>query len=203
MNKDPMLKNLLERYEQASNNLDNSVEDKKLIVFDDLIERNHLDLLNSFCLNSKFTCDHASNRLNFEIDSRFVSGLTRFDFLNTELGDVCKKVGDRVGMKLILGNYYINHYSLMTPVSRHTDSSFPNTYTILVNCNKFWDEDWGGYLMYENDNEQIECIKPKKNLGVLQQNNVKHCVSTINIGSEMRISLQIFLEKEKPKPRLI
>jgi hypothetical protein len=83
----------------------------------------------------------------------------------------------------------------------HTDDHVKAAFTLYINDN--WNEDWGGYLMYENDNEQVECIKPKKNLGVLQQNNVRHCVSTINSGSEMRISLQIFLEKEKSKPKLI
>jgi len=158
VNNDPILKSLLERYETASNNLEKPVEDKQILIFDDLIERSQLDLLNTYCLNSKFTCDHASNRLNFEIDSRFVSGLTKFDFLNTELGDVCKKISERLGMKLILGNYYINHYALMTPVSRHTDSSYPNTYTILINCNKFWDDDWGGEIKFYNEFSNVHNI---------------------------------------------
>ena len=155
---DSTLHNLLDRYEQVSNNLEQPVDNKQLIIFDDLIERNHLDLLNTYCLNSKFTCEHSSNQLNVDIDSRFVSGLTRFDFLKTDLGDVCKKIGERVGMKLILGNYYINHYTLMTPVSRHTDSSLPNTYTILVNCNKFWDEAWGGEIKFYNEFSNIHKI---------------------------------------------
>lgn len=155
---DPVLHDLLKRYEIASNNLEQPIEDKQLAIFDDLIERSHLDLLNTYCLNSKFTCDHASNQLNFEIDARFVSGLTQFDFLKTQLVDVCKKVGERVGMKLTLGNYYINHYAIMTPVSRHTDSSLPNTYTILVNCNKFWDDDWGGEIKFYNEFSNIHKV---------------------------------------------
>jgi hypothetical protein len=155
---DVVLLDLLARYEKVSNTLNQETVDKQLIIFDDLIERSHLDLLNTYCLNSKFTCDHASNQLNFEIDSRFVSGLTRYDFLKTNLFDVCKAVGDRVGMKLTLGNYYINHYTLMTPVSRHTDSSLPNTYTILVNCNKFWDDDWGGEIKFYNEFSNVHKI---------------------------------------------
>jgi len=156
---DPELHILLKRYEELSINLNQSEgKEKTLFIYDDLIERSHLDLLNTYCLNSKFTCDHSSNRLNHEVDSRFVSGLTKHDFLSTNLLDVCKKISDRIGKKLYLGNYYINHYTLMTPVSRHTDSSFLDTYTILINCTKFWDDDWGGEIKFYNEFDNIHKV---------------------------------------------
>lgn len=156
---DPILISLLKRYEEASSKIEHEiVVDKTLNIFDDVVERNHLDWLNTFCLNSKYTCDHASNRLNFEVDSRFVSGLTKSDFLATNLLDVCKEISKRIGMKLYLGNFYINHYTLMTPVSRHTDSSLPHTYTILINCNKFWDDDWGGEIKFYNEFSNVHKI---------------------------------------------
>lgn len=158
-NNDPKLHLLLSRYESASSTLNSAIENEKLLViFDDVIERSHLDHLNTYCLNSKFTCDHSSNRLNYEVDSRFVSGLTKQDFLATDLLGVCKNISTKLGMKLYLGNYYINHYTLMTPVSRHTDSSLPNTYTILINCTKFWDDDWGGEIKFYNEFDNVHKV---------------------------------------------
>lgn len=156
---DLVLHNLLQRFETMSETIgQNVIEEKKLLIFDDVVERNHLDWLNTYCLNSKYTCDHASNRLNFEVDSRFVSGLSKQDFLATNLLEVCKEISKRIGIKLYLGNYYINHYTLMTPVSRHTDSSLPGTYTILVNCSKFWDDDWGGEIKFYNEFSNVHKV---------------------------------------------
>jgi len=50
--------------------------------------------------------------------------------------------------------------------------------------------------MYKDD-ENISAIKPAKNLGVLQKTPINHCVSTINIGADYRVSLQFFLTDEK------
>ena len=67
---------------------------------------------------------------------------------------------------------------------------------LTIYLNEKWDVDWGGYLLYEIHNE-IKAIKPGKNLGVLQENSVKHSVSTINIGADNRVSLQFFLSNNK------
>ena len=67
---------------------------------------------------------------------------------------------------------------------------------LTIYLNEKWEDNWGGYLMYEDGNE-IKAIKPEKNLGVLQKTPLMHCVTTTNIGAEYRMSLQFFMNKNK------
>ena len=48
-----------------------------------------------------------------------------------------------------------------------------------------------GYFMYKMGNE-IKAIKPERNLGIVQTGNVFHSVSTVNLDSDKRITLQAF-----------
>lgn len=93
------------------------------------------------------------------------------------------------------GMIVIHLWPNLSYIPWHEDTHVKAAFTLYLNDR--WDENWGGYLMYKDADEQIKCILPKQNLGILQQNNVSHCVSTINIGSDIRVSLQMFLEKEK------
>ena len=47
------------------------------------------------------------------------------------------------------------------------------------------------------ENDEIKAIKPEYNLAVLQENGVSHCVSTLNVDADIRISMQVFLLKNK------
>ena len=73
----------------------------------------------------------------------------------------------------------------------HDDNHVKSALTIYLN--DFWDEDWGGYFMFKN-NEKIEAIKPKLNLGVHQLGGVTHCVNTVNIDADNRITIQVFFK---------
>jgi Rps23 Pro-64 3,4-dihydroxylase Tpa1-like proline 4-hydroxylase len=177
-NHDPVLHTLLKRFESRLNITTETVinneqtqtsspvleefgvehtqlDGKDIFIFDDLIERNHNDLLNSYCLNSRYTCEHSSNQFNVELDSRFISNMSREDFTATNLTNVIKQVTNVLGKKLHLGNFYINHYAPLTNVSRHTDSSFENTYTVLVFCNKYWEDTWGGELKFYSEHSAL------------------------------------------------
>ena len=79
-------------------------------------------------------------------------------------------------------------------ITWHDDGMYKAGLTIYLN--EKWDSNWGGYLMYE-ENEEIKAIKPEKNLGVLQENGVNHMVTTINVGANLRTTLQFFLTKKK------
>lgn len=73
---------------------------------------------------------------------------------------------------------------------RHADAA------LSVYLNDTWESDWGGYLMYAQDGK-IGAQMPLRNRAILQENHVQHCVSTINIGADMRYSLQFFLSKTR------
>jgi hypothetical protein len=89
---------------------------------------------------------------------------------------------------------YIYQWPKLSYLPWHTDEGYKSALTLYLN--ESWNPNWGGYFMYEMDNE-IKAIKPEKNLAVLQEGGVPHCVNTININAPIRCTMQIFLTKSK------
>jgi Rps23 Pro-64 3,4-dihydroxylase Tpa1-like proline 4-hydroxylase len=77
----------------------------------------------------------------------------------------------------------------------HDDGHMNAGFTLYLN--DFWDRDWGGLFLYEYGPENnIVGLTPKENIAVLQEGGVYHAITTINKGSNVRITLQaFFLEK--------
>jgi hypothetical protein len=94
-----------------------------------------------------------------------------------------------------ISNLYLHILPNLSYINWHKDAGHIAAGLTLY-LNEDWDKNWGGYLMYEK-NDEIIAIKPDKNLGVLIENTDNHSVSTINFGSDLRISLQFFLTKTK------
>ena len=95
--------------------------------------------------------------------------------------------------------YYIKEITVhvfpnLSYITWHSDKHVKAAFTVYLN--EDWDMNWGGYLMYREDNE-VKAIKPEKNLAVLQESGVNHCVTTVNVGADYRISLQCFLTDKK------
>ena len=157
---DPKLKSLLTEYQSALSSTSPVFNDTKNIIeiYDDLISSSDLDWMHTYCLNSQFTCGHASNPLGYERDSRFSSQITNNNLESSGVLSVVKSVSEQLKQKLYIGNCYINHYQLMTSTSKHTDSALPNTFTILIFCNKYWEEPWGGELKIYKDKSKTHSI---------------------------------------------
>jgi len=124
------------------------------------------------------------------------SGLiARYSFDSSDL-TIFKNVKNEIEKKI---PYFVSSgvVHLLPPLSYITWHSDPHCKAALtIYLNEKWEDNWGGYLMYK-ENDDILAIKPTKNLGVLQKTPLNHCVSTINIGADYRISLQFFLTDEK------
>lgn len=103
-----------------------------------------------------------------------------------------KEVEDKI--PYFIGNIVFHLYPNLSYITWHNDKHVDASLTIYLNEN--WDGDWGGYLLYESNNV-VTAIKPEKNLGILQENGVQHCVTSTNIGAPIRKSLQFFLHKNK------
>ncbi len=86
--------------------------------------------------------------------------------------------------------FYI--WTRLSYIPWHNDAHANGALTVYLN--EYWDDNWGGYFMYQNNQGQIAALKPETNLGVLQTGELKHCVSTININAENRITLQTFFK---------
>jgi Rps23 Pro-64 3,4-dihydroxylase Tpa1-like proline 4-hydroxylase len=108
------------------------------------------------------------------------------------ISKIKKEVSKKTGYEI---DYVLIHFfPKLSYITWHDDGIFKGAITVYLNKN--WDSDWGGYLMYEEDSD-VKAIKPEYNLGILQEGGVKHCVSTINVDADIRISIQAFLVKSK------
>lgn len=122
------------------------------------------------------------------------ASIVRYDF---DISDILinKKIRKEIENKIpyMVKGFCLHLWPNLSYITWHNDYHVKGALTIYLN--EKWDANWGGYLMYK-ENSEIKAIKPERNLGVLQENNVEHSVTTINIGAEQRISLQFFLEEK-------
>lgn len=71
-----------------------------------------------------------------------------------------------------------------------------NPINVTIYLNEFWDKQWGGLFLYEEEDE-IKVIKPKFNNGVVVSMNQPHGVSMIPYTCPIsRYSVQLFFIEE-------
>lgn len=80
--------------------------------------------------------------------------------------------------------------SYLSFIPWHLDEKHVRSMTIYLN--KEWDRDWGGYFMYELENE-IRAVKPTFNTGVLFTPPLPHTTTMPTINAPLRLSLQVFV----------
>jgi len=190
-----LFKNYVKRFESLQ------ISGKPVYIFDDLLSHSDIEWINSFCLSSKYSPDHRSNQLNYELDSRFACDLNDEDLKNTKLFPAIKQIVETTGLKLAIKNAYINHYSISTSTSRHVDSSDENTYTILVFCNKFWESTWGGEIAFYDDTKQSHTMVEFKPARILVlDSRILHKVMPLTLSAKKdryTIAIKCFIEKEE------
>jgi hypothetical protein len=129
-----------------------NINNKDLIVLDNVFESYEMDLLNSVCINSMYRGDHGASPLTTNLDFRFVSYLNKTQVVDTGLINLLSKISKNTNEQFYGGHFYINHYWHYTQSPKHTDSSLDGTYTILIFCNNHWSEDWGGEIKFYSHN---------------------------------------------------
>ena len=162
---DPELDKLITMTENMGKMNTSAQEIKKLVIngkqcflLDNVLEKNYVEALHDYCLNSSYKPNHGSSKFTHERDERFACYLSKEEFIDIRLNDVLKEISIVLGFKLYAGNYYINHYSHMAQAGRHCDSSVEDSYTILIFCNKFWESTWGGSLIFYNEKEPFHTL---------------------------------------------
>jgi len=189
---DPELDNLIMSYEskiftnQANNNVEEIIIDgKKIIIFDSLFEKYHLDALNSLCINSQYRGDHGSSPLSAEMDFRFVSYLNKEQLVSVDILNPLTKIKEYLATDIFLGHSYINHYWHHTASPSHTDSSFDNTITILIFCNTVWHEHWGGEIKFYDSAKKVNpTIDFKPGRVIVFDSRLEHKVLPITLESK-------------------
>ena len=158
-------------------------------LFSDVL--NHLEYLKkeeSDFFNTSFT-KWDSNLVNTS------SPILRYTMAANDI-EIYSKIKKEVESKIpyYVSNAVFHLFPNLSYITWHNDAHIEAALTIYLN--EYWDKNCGGYLLYEEKYE-IKAIKPEKNLGVLQEKKVKHCVTTTTIGAPIRTSLQFFLTVNK------
>ena len=93
-----------------------------------------------------------------------------------------------------IGNYETTPVYMFWPpgsyIPWHDDGLHHGAVTIYLSNH---DKDDGGYFMYEDD-KIIKAIKPEPNIAILQKGGTPHCVTTVNVGSKTRRTIQVWLK---------
>lgn len=87
-------------------------------------------------------------------------------------------------------NYF--GWTKLSYIPWHDDSQVD--YGMTIYLNETWHPDWGGFFAYV-DNNEIKCIQPEYNKGILLTAPTKHCVFTTNLEAPIRETIQIFIRK--------
>lgn len=171
---------------------------KKVSIINDILKEE------TFLKLQEFIKDKRNNKnTNFFANTTFwdkdlvenSSPVLVYNFTNSDL-EMYKEITEELKSKVNLNIYsmIIHIWPPLSYITWHSDGGYEGGLTIYLNDK--WNQNWGGYFMYK-DYDGIRSIKPERNLGILQIGGVDHCVSTTNIGSELRYTLQIFFKKNK------
>lgn len=78
----------------------------------------------------------------------------------------------------------------------HDDGKY--IYGITTYLNDTWDYNWGGALLYaeNNDLNDLRAVYPSYNKTVIIPPPLQHCTTMPNIHAPLRVSLQIFIEEK-------
>jgi hypothetical protein len=158
-------------------------------------------LLNSG--QNQFTCNLKLWNENIVLDSFPVLVHTIYD--NTKLYgslrdnilsvvNAQEKIKEKYGELKINGHIMLYYWTRFSYIPWHNDRTYDAALTIYLNDD--WDRNYGGYFLYNDENEnEIKAICPNRNLGVIQYNQVHHCTTPVNFNGGIRYTLQVFFEK--------
>jgi hypothetical protein len=167
---------------------DNFLSENLLVLIDKKIK----DIFNSKSERAIFSSSisHWSEYLKSSSTPilRYVMNDSDLELLNFLKKEIEKKI------PYYVDDVIIHIFPKLSYIPWHDDGSHSAALTIYIN--EKWEVNWGGYFMYKI-NDELLAIKPKRNLAVLQNGGLPHCVTTTNIDSDFRISIQCFLKQEK------
>lgn len=117
-----------------------------VFIFDDYIDTASLNYLWKYATQSNYIHGFSSGIHYRENDQRLVCELSRKEILELPLIDSIKRVSKELDTDIFLGDYYFSVYNKGTTAYPHTDGYVENSMTILIFCNMYWEEMWGGDL---------------------------------------------------------
>lgn len=136
-------------------NMEHNPLNDKIHVLDNKLTRAQLSHIHTYCLRSNYKLQQLSDISSYEKDVRFSCLLKKSEVYDTGIVPTLDQVCREYNLKLYLKEYYINYYSQIFYAHRHTDFNFDGCVSILIFCNKYWDESWGGELKIYDDSDPL------------------------------------------------
>jgi len=132
--------------------------ENQLIVLDNKLSRWELDHLNDCCRDASYSYDQTSDNNSIGRDCRFAAHLTEAEVLDLGLDRIVRHAFADTEYNVSIIEAYFNHYPLHAYVNRHVDDIDPDSATIIICCNKYWDESWGGELKIYEENGPVHKV---------------------------------------------
>jgi hypothetical protein len=172
------------------------MNNKKIIVYDEFLSNELFDEAQIFAEKTIKSPEPYMGRTNLCWQDEIVNQSTPViirDILNDSplYAKLKSEIEAKTGLEVDRLMMYF--WTKLSYIPWHNDSHVESALTIYLN--DYWNENWGGYFMY-NLNNQIIAIKPERNLGVIQTGNVYHSVSTLNLDASLRITIQSFFVRK-------
>lgn len=169
--------------------------EQHLELFNDFFSIDLLDEIQTFIYKTTKTTQPYLGRTNMCWNDGIVGHSAPVIIIDLPPDDeLCNRIKQVIRGKVNKEPSHIMFYiwTVLSYIPWHNDNHANGALTVYLN--EYWDDNWGGYFMYKNNQDQITALKPETNLGVLQMGELKHCVSTININAEYRLTLQTFFK---------
>lgn len=186
---------ILESLDRGINPFLKSSIENDIKVLDNIFPYRYHQSLFNYTINSRYTPNHGSNPFSKEKDftTRFSSQLNKNDFFNTGLIPYIGRIANEIGQDLFLTKYYIGHYSKSTSTDAHTDTSGPNTITILIYPNVEWEDIWAGDIkFYSDDSPFHRTVDFKPGRVIVFDSTIRHKVMPLSSLAEIdRFSFSI------------
>jgi len=122
--------------------------------------------------------------------------LVNKELINEIRKSVREHVGDynidslhTVGSQYQPGGLYHQYWPAGSYITWHRDRRVKAAMTIYLSEH---DNDDGGYFMFD-DGKGVKAVKPKPNRSVCVIGGIPHCVTTVNQGSPVRRTIQVWL----------
>lgn len=169
---------------------------KKVTTYAELLPSDLLEELDGIAHSTQHEAIPYIGRTNaswpIEIRRQSAPVIIRDIVPRTELyGKLTEVIQGRTGWKVARLMMYF--WTRLSYIPWHNDGHVHAGLTLYLN--EFWHDDWGGLFMYVSGAE-IHAIKPVRNLAVLQEGNVRHSVSTINMDADTRVTVQAFFQEK-------
>jgi hypothetical protein len=146
-------------------------------VFDNILSYAEVGFIQEYCLMTNWTFGHEANPQTHIRNHRMVSYFPLEDIQRLPLTLSLQNILQQESIPFNVLTSYVNYYTSETATAIHSDAELPNFYTAIYFANSEWNPQYGGELLFYNDDlsEVIKGVICKPNRLVIFDSRIPHC----------------------------